>query len=66
MQDLAKRDEANNKDPVIGDTVYVDAYGLRGVVLDVITTYGQTSYQIKLEGEGVTRRLRREIIRVRQ
>jgi len=66
MQDLAKRDKANSKNPAVGDTVYVDAYGIRGVVTEVLTEYDQTSYKIDLENGQKTRRLRRELIRVRQ
>lgn len=66
MQDLTARDEANKRDTLVGETVYVDAYQQRGVVLDKVVKYGQTSYTIELEGGVKTRRLRREFIRVIQ
>ena len=66
MQDLVKRNEANKQDPLIGETVYVDAHHQRGVVTDKVIKYGQTSYVIELEKGGTTQRLRMEFVRVRQ
>lgn len=67
MQDLAKRNEANNQNPIVGEKVWVGgAVALRGIVTGIVSKSDQTSYQITLEDGTTTRRLRREIVRVIQ
>lgn len=68
MQDLIARDKANQEDPIVGETVYVNAYGCRGEVKRIEHKGGNTTYLIEVHNEEKTktRRLRREIVRVVQ
>lgn len=66
MQDLQKRNKADSVDPVVGETVYVNDYKCRGVVNHIYHEQGQTAYRIDMENGQVSRRLRREIVRVIQ
>ena len=68
MQDLTARDKANQQDPVVGETVYVNATGLRGTVLLVEKGKYSNSmvYTVLMENGDSTARLRREIVRVVQ
>ncbi len=68
MRDLTERNKANKTDPVVNETVYVNATGLRGLVIHIGPgEYTKsTFYTILMENGETTVRLRREIIRVPQ